>query len=218
MKHLRYPLVCFDLDGTLVDDTVYIWKTLHDHFATDAEARQRAYDDYFGRRITYSEWFAHDLELLGRAGATDARIRELLDGLRPMHGAEELLAGLRAKGHTLAIISGSLDVVVDHIFGLDLFDHVLINRIEFDPSGNLSGGTPTEYDIEAKAEGLRYLAQKEGLSLSRTAFVGDNENDVWIAKEAGLSIAFNCKSDKLRRVAHHEITEKDLRLVEPLLV
>lgn len=207
---LRYPLICFDLDGTLVDDTVYIWKTLHETFETDSIRRQKAYDDYFSGVITYSEWFTNDLMLLHEAGATEYRIRCVLNKLKPMCGAFQTLSELRRRGHILAVVSGSLDIVVDHLFGFEYFDHILINRIFFNSEGLISGGEPTPFDLKGKAEGLKHLAQKEGISIEQAVFIGDNENDVWIAQAAGLSIAFNCKSDALRNICKKEIYSKNL--------
>jgi len=208
---LEFPLVCFDVDGTLVDDTVFIWQTLHDHFATDPEARDKAHGDFFAGRITYADWFRTDLELLSFAGATKARIREVLDMLRPMDGAHEALHDLHRRGHTLAIVSGSLDIVVSHLFPDIPFAHVLLNHIAFGADGRIAGGTPTPYDVEGKADGLRELCRREGIAPSQAAFVGDNFNDLWVAKAAGLAIAFNCKSDDLRRTCHIEVPGKDLR-------
>lgn len=213
MNNLEYPLVCFDLDGTLVDDTIYIWKTLHEAFDTEPVARQKAYDDFFGGVLSYRGWFEHDLMLLRRAGATKARIDELLTTLRPMEGAHEAIATLKARGHKVAIISGSLDIVVDHLFGAHLFDHILINKLHYTSDGLIDGGDPTPYDLQGKADGLRELARREGLCSEQVAFVGDNENDIWIAEAAGRAIAFNCKSDKLRQLCHVEVKPKDLRLV-----
>jgi phosphoserine phosphatase len=210
---LKYPLVCFDVDGTLVDDTIFIWQTLHDHFATDPALRKQAHDDFFAGRITYADWFQWDLRLLSAAGATEPRIRDVLDMLRPMDGAKEALLELHARGHALAIVSGSLDIVVAHLFAEVPFKHVLVNRIAFDADGRIAGGTPTPYDLAGKAEGLAELCRREGIDSSRAAFVGDNVNDLWIARAAGLAIAFNCKSDELRAVCRVEVREKDLRAV-----
>jgi HAD superfamily phosphoserine phosphatase-like hydrolase len=214
---LEFPLVCFDVDGTLVDDTIFIWQTLHDHFGTDPVARKKAHDDFFSGAITYADWFHSDLVLLSRAGATRARIREVLDMLKPMEGAREALEDLRRRGHTLAIVSGSLDIVVEHLFPDVPFRHVLLNRLAFDAEGRIAGGVPTPYDVQGKADGLRELCRREGLSPSQAAFVGDNVNDLWIARAAGLAIAFNCKSDELRHSCHVEIVEKDLRAVARVL-
>ena len=210
MTRLSYPLVCFDLDGTLVDDTVFIWKTLHETFNTDPVARKVARDSHMAGRLSYKQWFEHDLRLLRAAGADEGQIRAVIGTLRPMPGVFEVLEELKARGHILAIVSGSLDVVVEELFGQDQFDHLLINRIHFDDEGQISGGVATPYDLAGKADGLRELSRRENLPLDRTAFIGDNFNDYWIAKIAGLSVAFNCKSDELRKVCKVEIEGTDL--------
>lgn len=210
MTHLQYPLVCFDLDGTLVDDTIYIWKTLHEGFHTNPTERQRAYDDFFANRISYKEWFEHDLKLLRESNASKDRIIEMLDSLTVMNGALETLHQLQQRGHKLAIISGSLDLVISHLFPDFSFDHVLINQIQFDDAGQISGGIHTPYDVQAKADGLVELCQRENISTDQAAFIGDNENDLWIAQKAGLSIAFNSKSESLSEICDGNIATKDL--------
>ncbi len=214
---LQYPLVCFDLDGTLVDDTIYIWKSLHERFTTDMDARNRAAENYFAGRISYKEWFEHDLVLLKAAGADRLSILQMLDGMRVMNGAAETLKTLRARGHRIGVISGSIDIVVFHLFPFFTFDHLLINAVHFDGEGQLCGGIHTPYDLEGKADGLLELCRRENISVSQSIFVGDNENDVWIAKTAGFSIAFNCKSEKLAATADVTIREKDLRLILPFV-
>jgi phosphoserine phosphatase len=211
MSRLDFPLVCFDLDGTLVDDTVFIWKTLHEAFRTDPVRRKRAREDHFAGRLSYPDWFATDLELLTEAGADRESIGRVVDGLPPMRGAHETLAELKRRGHRLAIVSGSLDVVVERLFEPGLFDHMLINRIRFAGDGSIAGGEATPYDLAGKGDGLRHLAAREGIGLESTAFVGDNHNDLWIAEAAGLAIAFNCKSERLRALCQVEVAEKDLR-------
>jgi phosphoserine phosphatase len=217
MKSMEYPLVCFDLDGTLVDDTIYIWNTLHSSFKTDSDRRRKAYNDFFAGRITYRQWFEHDLVLLREAGADRDRILRLIDNLKPMTGAHELLHELKDRGHKIAIISGSLDIVVERLFGIECFHHVLINQIYFDERGKIKDGTHTPYDLDGKAAGLHELARREGIPITRTVFIGDNRNDIWVAKAAGLSIAFNCKSNQLRSICRMEVKGKDLRPLSSLI-
>ena len=53
---MPYKLVCFDLDGTIVDETVYIWETLHEYFQTDEAKRRTKTADFHSGKISYSEW------------------------------------------------------------------------------------------------------------------------------------------------------------------
>ena len=39
---MKYKLACFDLDGTIIDETIYIWQTIHEHLATDEHKREDA--------------------------------------------------------------------------------------------------------------------------------------------------------------------------------
>jgi len=211
----RYDLVCFDLDGTLIQGTIFIWQTLHDAFQTDPERRARAKDDFHAGRITYREWFDHDLVLLREAQATRSRMVEALHGIYPTPGARETLGALREQSVRRAILSGSIDLVLNHFFADEHFEQVLINRVRFDDQGRLDGGTHTDFDVERKAHGIREISRRTGVPVHRIAFVGDNYNDISAAREAGLSIAFNPRSKELESVADVVIRDDDLRSILP---
>jgi phosphoserine phosphatase len=213
MQHNSRKLVCFDLDGTLIDGTVYIWQTLHENFVKDKVLHKKVSEDYFNGRISYQEWFDHDLSTFKAHGVTRDRIIECVRSLTLMEGARETLQELKKRGYTLSLISGSIKLVLDELFPDHPFDHILINEIHFDDAGEITGGTATHYDVEKKGEGLRLVAEKEGITSRECVFVGDNENDLSIAQEAGFSIAFNCKSENLARLCDVVIPEKDLRKV-----
>ncbi len=207
-------LVAFDLDGTLVDDTIYVWKTLHEHFGSDPERRAKARSDYMAGRITYEQWFNIDLELLSQKGATKDSILSCFSGLRPAPGAMELLRELKKRGFILALISGSLDILLERFFPSGTFDHVMINHLEFDEEGFITGGQHTPFDLEGKALGLANLARKRGLTLSQCAFVGDNVNDVHVMKAAGFSVCVHPKHPDAKRAADMVLEGREL---SPLL-
>lgn len=213
-------LVCFDVDGTLVDGLQFIWELLHDHFQTDPERRRAAYDAYFADQITYEEWAQHDLALLKVAGATKAKMQEAMSPLYPMDGCREVLRILKQRGIKLAVVSGSLEIALEHVLPdyRDWFDDVFINRFLFDETGNLASIEATPFDIHHKATALRRLSERERIPLSSIGFVGDNFNDVEAAKVAGFSVAFNCRSVELADVCDVEVPGKDLRKILPHLL
>ena len=63
--------------------------------------------------------------------------------------------------------------------------------------GRLAGWEATRFDSHGKPEALRDMARRRGLPLSRTAFVGDGENDVPLLGVAGYFAAFRPRSSDL---------------------
>ncbi|MBN1297066.1 HAD family phosphatase [bacterium] len=216
---MRQLLICFDVDGTLIDDTVFIWQTLHDAIATDPEERRAWEKAFWNKEITYAEWAQHDVDMWRRKGVTRRDLMQYLTPLRPMCGANDALNALHDAGHVLGIISGSLDIALDRAFPdwKTLFRHVFLNHLIFNEQDVLMGVRATSYDIDHKADGLREMARRTGFALTDTVFIGDHFNDVSVAELAGLSIAFNCKSDLLARVADVVVDGTDLRSILPVI-
>ncbi|MBN1355483.1 HAD-IB family phosphatase [bacterium] len=212
-------LICFDVDGTLIDDTVFIWETLHQRIRTDPAERKHWADEYWKGKITYAEWATRDVEMWRKKNIRRDQMLDIIRHLRPMAGAVETLTTLKRQADILSVISGSLDIALELALGnvRRYFDYIMLNRLLFDEQGYLTGVTPTPFDIEHKATGLKSIALETAFPLNRTVFVGDNFNDVEVSKIAGLSIAFNCKSDELACVADHVVPGSDLRAILPII-
>ena len=209
---MTYKLVCFDLDGTIIDETIFIWQTIHDHLGTDKDKRKQAMVDFEAKKITYAQWAEHDVMLWREKHATKEILINSIAPLRLMEGAKEVLAELKQRGLKLAVISGSLNIALEKVIPdyNEIFDYIYINKLVFD-GNKITKIIPTDFDFEHKATALKEICEKEDIQLSECVFVGDHNNDVQIAELAGLSIAFNCKSDRLAQVADVVIEKKDLR-------
>jgi HAD superfamily phosphoserine phosphatase-like hydrolase len=219
MRSKPYPLVCFDVDGTLVGKTTFVWETLHDSLGTDRNKRQQGWDDYFAGRIPYSAWFESDIALFRERGAvTRGRLLEAIEGLRLLDGVHEVLETLKRAGLRIAVVSGSLNIVLEKFDLTGYFDDIFINELFFDRPGKLIGWRPTPFDVENKSGALDWLVAKYDLDLAQTAFVGDNFNDVSIARRAGLGIAFNSTCDELIDCTAVHEPGNDLRAVLPHLL
>lgn len=210
---MRFKLACFDLDGTIIDETIFIWQTIHDNLNTDKEKRKKEVDDFYSGRISYEEWAKSDIKLWKEAGADKEKIMEIIRPLKLMPGALETLKELKKLGLKLAIISGSIDTALEYVLPdyKEFFDDVLINKMVYGNDGSILDVEATRFDIEHKATGLKEICKREGISPDDCVFVGDNHNDIHIAELAGFSIAFNCKSESLAEVADVVIEKKDLR-------
>lgn len=211
----KYKLVCFDVDGTLIDNVKFSWQIFHDYFQTDRHRREDAKSRFFSGQITYREWAEHDINLWRESDATKEQFLEALGPLRLMDGAMETLRELKKGGVKLAVISGSLNILLEKFIPdyKNFFDDVFLSRIYFDKGGHIEKIEATEYDMDGKALALRIIAEREGIGLKECAFVGDYLNDKRIIQEAGLGIAFNCQHDELKEAADVVIDKKDLREV-----
>jgi len=210
-----YKLICFDVDGTLVDNVEFSWQLFHDFFQTDKHRRDDARDKFYSGEISYEQWAEHDINLWREVNATRKQFFEAMSkaGIIQMNGARDVITELKKRNMKIAIVSGSLNIILENAFPdyEELFDYVFLSRIFFDENGLICKAVPTAFDMDKKADALKQIAGRERISLSECIFVGDHHNDVKIAQAAGLGIAFNCKSDELRKVADVEIKEKDLR-------
>ncbi|MFC1690894.1 HAD family hydrolase [Nanoarchaeota archaeon] len=217
---MKYKLICFDLDGTIIDETIFIWQTLHDELGTDPVVRKKAAEDYYAGRITYAEWAEHDIKMWKEQSATKEKLLHAIRKLKLMKGARETLEELKQRkkhGLKIALISGSLDFALEYVLPdyKEIFDDIYINKVVFNDDGTINKIIPTAHDHVHKATALKEICEKENISIEESIFVGDHENDIYIAETAGFSIAFNCKSDKLAQISDVVIEKKDLREILP---
>ncbi|MBI2660595.1 HAD family phosphatase [Candidatus Woesearchaeota archaeon] len=209
----KYKLVCFDVDGTLIDNVTFSWQVFHEYFQTDKHRREDAKRKFFNGEISYLQWAEHDISLWKEKNAKKQDFLMAIGHLRLMEGAMETLNELKKNGLKLAIISGSLNIILERFipdYG-KFFNDVFLSRIYFDEKGEISKVEATEFDMDAKALALKKIAEREKISLKECVFVGDQFNDLKIMEESGLGIAFNCNHEGLKRTADICIEKKDLR-------
>ena len=216
----KYKLVCFDLDGTLIDNVTFSWQIFHDYFKTDRHRREDAKNAFFSGRITYLQWAEHDINLWKEKNAKKDDFLDAMGHLKLMKGAMETLTELKKRGLKLAIISGSLNIILEKLipnYG-DFFDDVFLSKIYFDEKGKICKVEATEFDMDAKALALKKIAEREKIGIKECVFVGDYLNDMKIIQEAGLGIAFNCRHDELKKAADAVVDKKDLREILKLIL
>jgi phosphoserine phosphatase len=208
----KYDLVCFDVDGTLIrhpSDKV-IWEILNLRFIGDDTVNQQRYRMYLDGKIDYAEWVRLDVGGWIEAGATREAVVEAVREFEVYEGALETVKAIKDRGSYLAVISGTIDVVIDTLFPDHPFDDVFTNKILFNGDGRVSGWEATPYDLHGKPVALRDLASRHGVPLEKTAFVGDGENDVPLIGVAGRLVAFNPRSAELERRADYVMKDRNM--------
>lgn len=185
-RHRR--LVCFDMDSTLIQTEV-IDELARRHGVGDevAAITERAMRGELDFQQSFRERMAK-LE-----GLDESVLAEIAAELPLMEGVERLMAQLKRLGYRTAILSGGFTYFARHLQERLGFDEIYANELVIE-NGKVTGEVREPIlDADRKAELLREIAAREGLTMEQTIAVGDGANDLKMLAAAGLGIAFRAK-------------------------
>ena len=208
----QFDLIAFDVDGTLVRHPTgkVIWEVLNLRYGGSEEVNRARYEMHHRGELPYDEWVALDVGGWRSAGATRAEILDSVDEFELIDGARDTVNELKRRGFKLAVISGTIDIVLDHLFPDHPFDDVHTNKIFFGEDGKLESWQATAFDGHGKPVALREIARSHDIPLERSAFVGDGENDVPLLGVSGFFVAYQPKSRRLEAGADLVIKDEGL--------
>ncbi|MGE4291698.1 MAG: phosphoserine phosphatase SerB [Desulfovibrio sp.] len=197
-------LVAFDMDSTLIQaeviDELAARAGVGSQVATITEAAMRG-------ELDFQQSLRKRLSLLK---GLDAQVLEdVAEHLPLSEGAERLISNLKRVGYKIAILSGGFTFFGERLARRLGIDYVHANELEI-KDGKLTGNVVGEIvDGARKAELLKAIAEKEGISLQQVIAVGDGANDLPMLGLAGLGVAFHAKP-KVKKGAGHAISTMGL--------
>ncbi|MDI6642604.1 MAG: HAD-IB family phosphatase [Candidatus Hodarchaeaceae archaeon] len=194
---MRYKLVAFDMDGTLVVEES-CWSTLHRHFGTQ-EAARRNLEAYERGEIDYQEFMRRDISLW-RPPPHISEIEQVLASFTLAPKVADIVKDIHERGYSTAIITGGLDILARRVAEELRIGHVFANGLAVDERGHLSGEGIFRVEPSLKDEVLSRLVERLGMTLDECVAVGDSKYDVRFLKRAGLGVAIGGSSE-LARVA-----------------
>ncbi|MGX5680473.1 phosphoserine phosphatase SerB [Schumannella luteola] len=204
-------LVVLDVDSTLIENEVI------ELLAAEAGSLEQVEEITFramNGEIDFEESLRARVATL--AGLPESVFATVGEHVRVTHGVPEMIAGVRAAGGRVGVVSGGFHEVLDPVAESLGLDYWRANRLEV-VSGSLTGGlTGAIIDAEAKASTLREWAADASLPLSSTVAVGDGANDLPMMAIAGLAVGFDAKAP-VRDLAGVLIDDRDLSQILPLL-
>ena len=193
-------LFAFDMDSTLIEgeviDELAKLAGVAGEVVKVTEAAMRG-------EIEFQESFRRRVALL--RGLKETRVRELLETIPLVEGAEQLIGTLKMLGYKTAILSGGFNFFAKHLQTRLGIDYVFANDLDI-VDGVVSGEVRTPIvDGARKAELLREIARLENISLDQVVAVGDGANDLPMLGIAGMGIAFRAKP-LVRQTASHAVS------------
>ena len=176
---MRFPVVLFDLDGTLVDSAAVILGSFH--HATETVLRRRFPDERILAQVGGSN-LAVQMALLD-AEHVDELVRVYREHNEPRQaelacfpGMVEVLAQLKREGRRLGVVSAKQRPTVQHAFesaGIGAFFDVVVGSDDTDRH---------KPDPEPVLKALELLEARP----EEGAYIGDSPFDVAAARAAGV--------------------------------
>ena len=188
---MKYKLVAFDLDGTLLAGKSSWWK-LHEYFGT-IELSLGNMKDYEEGKIAYDEWMRRDIALWKPRPHITTIENILLDySLAP--NAEHVVKTLIERKLHVAIVTTGLAILANSVASKLHVSNVVANGLVLDEKGNLTNRVIFNVDLFEKHKAFNRLVEKIGVPMSQCIAIGDSKYDVSFLRSAGLGIA--CKKDR----------------------
>ncbi len=213
-------MVAFDMDGTLLEESVI--RTLAKKFGFASGLSEVQNDSSL---LGYQR--TQKIAALLR-GLDEIDVIETIGKMKMIKNWRSAIYELKAHGHVVGIISDSYTLACDYLrkkMDLDFSianvlhsneNHLLTGRVSM-PLGWEKIGCKCKISV-CKRYHLEKMAQKFNIPLSNTVVVGDTVSDLCMIECAGLGIAMMPKDETIKEKSDKVITSPDLSTIVPLVI
>ncbi len=207
-------LVCFDMDDTLIHQNS--WYKLNIGLGVTAVQDREMYEAYGAGTLSYTDWLKKLFSIYQMNGANKEAVEKILSEYTLADGAKELVLYLKDMGYELAIISGSIDTLVDTVANeLKIGLRKGNTHFSYDDSGNLCDIQSGGEEKHAKLMHLSGFCNQLKIKLTQCVCIGDGANDIELFKATGKGVTFTNAPEKVQREAWKIV--KSFREIEDIL-
>ncbi|NUT72257.1 phosphoserine phosphatase SerB [Pseudarthrobacter sp. C4D7] len=188
LRSAERKLLIMDVDSTLIQQEVIellaAYAGKREEVAAVTEAAMRG-------ELDFAQSLHARVAVL--AGLPADVVHSVRGEVKLSEGADQLVAAFKAAGHTVAVVSGGFNQILEPLaadLGLDYWQANELEIVDGALTGKVLGAV---VDRAAKEKYLREWAAAEGIPLEHTIAVGDGANDLDMLGAAGIGVAFNAK-------------------------
>lgn len=223
----KIKLIFFDMEGVIFESGIVenrkdlaasVWSVIGNELGKEAHAEEEVGKEKWmnGGFNNYIEWMEYTIAIHKKYGLTKEIFDQIINKVQYMPGVIETFEELKKKGYKTVMISGGFKNLANRAIRDLGLDHTFAAcEYFFDTSsGRLVNWNMIPCDYEGKVDFMRLMMREYGLHPSECSFVGDGVNDIPLAKEVGMSIAFNGRKE-LQEVTTHSINQdkKDMKAI-----
>lgn len=194
-------LVFFDMEGTILRKAVKptqgvapsLWTLLAQHLSPEALEEEEISKRKWNNKEfnSYTDWMAEGIRVYQKYGLTRSFFEEVMNSVQYHPRVQETFTELRERGYLTALISGGFKAQADKVQVELKINHALAGCELFWEGEKLVHWNLLPSDYDGKHKFMEMLLDEHRLTPKQSAFVGDGVNDIRLAQEVGLSIAFN---------------------------
>lgn len=198
-------LIVFDLNKTLIHENSWLELNMAMGVTPEEDAQLVAWGEE--GVITDAQGQAILCAIYQKRGSlTRDAIEQVLGGYTYLANARETIRSLQARGYRIALLSGSMDLLVQKVateLGIDIY--AANNEFIFDENNILSSIKTIDNESSYKATQLKNICEDLGVAPTDCICIGDGGNDLKIFELTGLGVTFASSDSHIRQAAKYTI-------------
>ena len=211
----KIKLVVFDMDGTLLEPRS-CWAYLHDYFGTDNSEMLKLYIEH---KISDQHFVKSDLKLWQNStgdNVNEKYINKILDEIKPIKGAKELINELHSQNIKTVIISGGIQYLANKWARLWNMERALANELIDDKTGKLHA----IINVRGNTKGpvMEKLLTDMNIQTDEVISVGDTVVDLPLFERSAFSISVNTENKKMIENTDYHHKKRDLSDLIPIIM